>query len=167
MLSQKIEDAFNEQINAELFSEYLYLSMAAWFEGKGLKGMSHWMRLQAGEERIHGMKFYDFVLERSGRVVLAAIDGPQTEWESPLAAFEAAYQHELMISGRINKLVDLSLSEKDHAANAFLQWFVTEQVEEEASALEIVDQLRLVGDNNAVIFMLNRELGQRGVSTGA
>ena len=161
MLKPKIEGAFNEQINAELFSSYLYLSMAAYFESQNLKGMANWMRIQAQEEIAHAMKFFDFVNERGGKVVLTRIDAPKVEWPSPLAGFQEAHQHECKVSGLINGLVDLALSEKDHAANAFLQWFVTEQVEEEASVLEIAEKLKRTGDQGSMLFMLDRELGQR------
>ncbi|MFH1748484.1 MAG: ferritin [Planctomycetota bacterium] len=163
MLNQKIEEAFNKQINAELFSSYLYLSMAAYCDSLNLTGMSHWMQMQAHEENIHAMKFFDFINERGGRVTLAKIEAPQVEWASPLAAFQGAYEHECKISGMINKLVDLALGERDHAANAFLQWFVTEQVEEESSVLDIAEKLKLTGDNGGMLLMLDRELSQRAL----
>jgi ferritin len=161
MLSEKIEKAFNEQINAELFSSYLYLSMSAWLESIGLKGMAHWMSMQMQEEEQHGLKFIDFVNERDGRVRLTAIEGPQQDWKSALDVFAAVCEHERKVTGLINNLVDLSLAEKDHAANSFLQWFVNEQVEEEATAQEIRDKLRLAGDNGAVLYMIDQELAQR------
>ena len=161
MLSPKIEEALNKQINAELFSSYLYLSMSAYFESQGLPGMAHWMRLQVDEERVHGMKFYDFVHERNGRVTLDAIEAPQTEWDSPLAAFEATLEHEQKVTGLINDLVNLSIAEKDHAASNFLQWFVDEQVEEEATVQTILDKLKLVGDHGVAIFMIDNELARR------
>ena len=160
-MNAKIEAAFNEQINKETFSAYLYLSMVADFESKNLRGAANWMRIQAEEELLHAMKFFDFINERSGRVLLGPIEAPKTEWDSPLAAFEAALEHEKMISASINSLVDLALSEKDHAANSFLQWFVTEQVEEESNAQAIVDKLKMVGDHGVAIFMVDGELGQR------
>ena len=160
-MNQKVQDAFNAQLNAELFSSYLYLSMAAHFEAQNLKGMAHWMRLQAQEENMHAMKFFDFILERGGNVVLTRIEGPQTEWRSPLDVFEDTCKHESKVTGLIHDLVDLSLSEKDHAANTFLQWFVTEQVEEEAAAQEVRDKLRLVSDNPVALFMIDQELGRR------
>ena len=165
MFNQKIQDAFNKQLNAELFSSYLYLSMSAYFDSQTLKGMANWMRMQAQEEVQHAMKFYDFINDRGGRVVLAPVEGPETEWDSPLAAFEGAHKHECKVTGLIHDLVDLAIKEKDHAANAFLQWFVTEQVEEEASVTEIADKLRLVGDRGGVLFMLDKELGQRTPSS--
>jgi len=167
MLDQKIQDGFNEQLNAELFSSYLYLSMSAYLENQNLKGMAHWMRLQAQEEHDHAMKFFDYLPERGGRVILTKMKAPPTEWSSPLDVFEGACQHECKVTGMINDLVSMSLSEKDHAANAFLQWFVTEQVEEEASAQEIVDKLKLVQDNQVALFMIDQELGKRVVSPTA
>jgi len=158
---------FNDQINAELFSSYLYLSMSTWLESEGLKGSAHWMRMQAQEEMTHVMKFVDFVHERDGRVLLTAIQSPETTWKSPLEAFEQVCRHEAEVTASINKLVDQSLSESDHAANAFLQWFVTEQVEEEATAREIRDKLRLAGDNGAVLYMIDQELGARSAAAGA
>ncbi|MDD4270570.1 MAG: ferritin [Pirellulaceae bacterium] len=161
MLCSKMEEALNSQINAEYYSSYLYLSMAAYFDSINLVGMANWMRVQAQEEMAHAMKFFDFIAERSGRVTLASIDAPPNEWASPLAAFEDALAHERHISSRINKLVDLALAESDHATNNFLQWFVAEQVEEEATADGIVQQLRLVKDAPGGVFLLDRELGQR------
>jgi ferritin len=161
MLNPKIEEAFNQQINAELHSAYLYLSMSAWFESVNFTGMANWMRVQAQEELTHAMKFFDFIHERDGKAALTQVDAPKTAWDSPLDAFQGAYEHECKITGMINGLVDLSLKESDHAANAFLQWFVTEQVEEEAAALTIADKLKLVGDSNVALFMLDGELGQR------
>jgi len=167
MLKPKMEEALNKQVNAELFSSYLYLSMAAYFEAKNFSGMANWMRIQSNEETMHGMKLYDFINERGGRVALAQIDAPKTEWSSPLDAFEEAYQHELKISGLIDDLMNLAVAEKDHAAHSFLEWFVNEQVEEESAALLIVDQLKMVGDNGIALYMLDRQLGQRTVSAPA
>ena len=161
MLSERMEQALNEQINAELYSAYLYLSMAAYFESINLSGFGNWMRVQAQEELTHAMKFYDFMYERGGRVVLTAVDAPPSEWDSSLAAFEGAYAHECKVSAMINNLVNIAIEEKDHATNNFLQWFVSEQVEEEASADAVVQKLKLIGDHGNGIFMLDRELGQR------
>lgn len=161
MLNKKIQDAFNGQINAELCSSYLYLSMSAYFESANLAGMAAWMKIQAQEELLHAMKFFDFINERDGRVGLSQIEAPKTEWESALDVFEDAYAHECKVSGLINELVDLSIGEHDHAANAFLQWFVTEQVEEESTALTIVDKLKRAGDSSVALLMLDGELGQR------
>ena len=158
MLKPKMEEALNEQINAELYSSYLYLSMAAYFERQNLKGFANWMMVQTQEEDSHGMKFYDFVHERGGKVSLKGIEAPQTDWESPLDVFEAVYKHECHVTDLINKLVDLSTELSDHATNNFLQWFVAEQVEEEASADEIVQQLKLIGNDGHGLFMIDREL---------
>jgi ferritin len=160
-MKKKILNAFNRHLNAEAFSAHLYKSMSAYLESVGLKGMAHWMRLQADEEMIHEMKFFDFIISRGGKVLLSQIDTPPTEWKSALAVFEAAYEHEQMITDKINKLVDLTIAESDHASNAFLQWFVTEQVEEEESVLEVVDQLKMIGDDRSALFMIDKDLGQR------
>ena len=160
-MKKKILKSLNEQINAEMFSSYLYLSMEAYFQSISLKGFAAWMRVQAQEEMMHGMKFYDFVNERGGKVTLEAIAKPETTWATPLAAFEAVLKHEEHVTSLINNLVDLAISEKDHASNNFLQWFVAEQVEEEASANEVVEKLKLIQDNPSGLFMVDAELGKR------
>ena len=162
MIAEKIQDALNSQINEELYSSYLYLSMVAYFESINLPGFASWMRVQTGEEKIHAMKMYDFIIERGGRVALEAIAKPATEWKSPLAAFDAAYKHEQKITGLINDLVELAAKEKDHATGIFLQWFVTEQVEEEKNASEIVAKLQLLKDSAGSMYMLDKELSKRG-----
>jgi ferritin len=141
--------------------------MAAHFESESLKGMSNWMRIQAGEERMHAMKFYQFILDRAGKVALKQIEAPKTSWNSPLEAFEDAYKHELKISGMINNLANLTIDEKDHAAHQFLEWFVNEQVEEESNAMTIVDQLKLVGENGVAIYMIDQELAKRQPTAAA
>jgi ferritin len=161
LIKEKIQGALNDQLNWELYSAYIYFAMAAHFESVKLPGCASWMKVQAQEELTHAMKFYDFVNERSGRVKLAAVEAPPAEWDSPLAAFEHAYEHEQGVSERINKLVDVAVAESDDATNGFLQWFVTEQVEEEASVDEIVQKLKLVGKESGGLFMLDRELAQR------
>ena len=161
MLSDKMENALIEQITAEFYSSYLYLSMSAYFESKGLPGCANWMQAQAQEEWFHGMKMYDFVNERGGRVILKAIDQPPAEWDSTLAVFENVLQHEQKVTGLINNLVNLALDERDHATNIFLQWFVSEQVEEEASAGAVLDKLKLIGNDPNGLFVLDGELGQR------
>jgi len=161
MISKKMEKALNEQVNAEMYSSYLYLSMESFFKSLNLNGFANWMRVQTQEEMVHAMKIYDFINERGGRVTLKAIDGPPTKWDSPLAVFEAAFEHEQKVTGLINDLVDLAIREKDHATNSFLHWFVTEQVEEEASADKIVRQLKMMENAPGGMFMLDRELGQR------
>ena len=161
MLKKKMLKGMNDQINAEMFSSYLYLSMEAYFQSISLRGFAAWMRDQAQEEMVHAMKFYDFVNERGGKVTLEAIAKPESTWASPLAAFEAALAHEQHVTSLINDLVDLAISEKDHASNIFLQWFVSEQVEEESSAGEVVDRLKLIKDNTSGLFMMDAELGRR------
>lgn len=161
MISDKIQQAFNKQVNAEFFSAYLYLSMAAYFESLNLPGFANWMRCQSQEELIHAMKFYSFISERNGTVTLTAIDGPPTQWESPLAAFRDANLHEQKVTSMINNLVDLAIQERDHASNAFLQWFVTEQVEEESSSDQVVQKLKLAGSEGSGLFMIDQELAQR------
>ncbi len=161
MLNPEIQDAFNKQINAELHSAYLYLSMSAHFEAQSLAGMANWMRIQAQEETGHAMRFYNFINERDGRVTLTGIEGPKTEWSSPLEVFQDAYEHEQKITAMINDLSSLSASLKDHAAHNFLEWFVAEQVEEENAVRTIVDQLKLVGEDGVGQFILDGQLGQR------
>ena len=164
MFSQKTQDAFNEQLNMEFYSSYLYLSMSAYFESQHLTGMARWMRIQAQEEHGHAMKFFDYILSRNGNVVLAELGAPRTGWGSVLEAFEDSYKHECRVTGRLNDLTTLSIGEKDHAANVFLQWFVSEQVEEEATVLDIVEKLRMVKDDPAALFMMDQELGKRTLS---
>ncbi len=161
MISDTMEQALNDQINAEMYSSYLYLAMAAYFEDLGMGGFSSWMKSQAQEELFHAMKFFNYVNERGGRVLLGAIKEPPKEWPNTLEAFQGALEHEKYISSRINDLVNLAIDEKDHATNNFLQWFVSEQVEEEDNAGQIVDKLKLMGEAAGGIFMLDRELGQR------
>jgi ferritin len=167
MFDPKIQDAFNKHLNAEMYSSYLYLSMAGYFEAQNLKGMAGWMRKQALEELQHAMKFFDFINERGGEVKLTAVEGPKVEWNSPLDVFQDTYDHECEISGLINNLVSLSIREEDYAASTFLQWFVTEQVEEEAAAQEIRDKLKLASDSAVALFMMDDQLGNRAGSTPA
>jgi len=161
MIDPKMQDALNKQINAEIYSAYLYLSMAAYFEANTLSGFASWMRVQYQEEMSHALKLYDYVNERGGRVQLAAIDEPPAEWKSPVDVFKVTLEHERLVSSLIHKLVDLAIELSDHATNQMLQWFVGEQVEEEATAEQILDEINLVGDARSGLFMLNRELGQR------
>ena len=164
MLGARMQEALNGQLNAEAYSGYLYLSMASYFESLGLTGFANWMYMQAREEFFHTSKFYKFIVERGGRVLLQPIEGPGTQWASPLAAFEDAYRHEQKVTGLINGLVDLALEEKDHATNIFLQWFVTEQVEEESSVDAVIQQLRLTGDSGPGLFMVDKNLATRTIS---
>lgn len=161
MLQPRVEEALNAQLNAEAFSAYLYLSMSAWFSSQNLNGFANWMLIQAQEETLHSKKFYDFILQRGGKVVLTPIEGPRTEWASPEEVFVSSLSHEKMITGRINDLVDLALEERDHATNIFLQWFVTEQVEEEDNVGNVLEQVRQLAATKGGLFMLDRELSQR------
>jgi ferritin len=161
MISDKMEKALNEQINEELYSSYLYLAMSAWFESQNLPGFASWMKVQAQEEHGHAMKFFEFLHERRGTVTLEAIKAPGKEWKSPLAAFDAALVHEQHITGRINELVNLAVAEKDHATAGFLQWFVKEQVEEEASADRIVQMLKMAANAPGALLMLDHQMGER------
>ncbi|MFO7722220.1 MAG: ferritin [Bacteroidales bacterium] len=161
MLSKKMEEALNAQINAEFESAYLYLSMATWFEEKNLEGMANWMMIQFKEEQTHALKFYSYVNERGGRVILKPIKGPETKWKNILHVFEETLKHEQLVTSLINNLVDIAIEEKDHATNAMLQWFVNEQVEEEANADRIINQLKMIGDHPQGIFMLDKEFAAR------
>jgi ferritin len=162
MLNEKLEDAINEQINKELYSGYLYLSMSAYCEGENLPGFAGWMRVQAQEEVEHAMRLFDHVTARGGRVVLKAIEMPPPVWKSPLEMFEQVLEHERKVTGMINRLYELALSENEYATQMELQWFITEQVEEEESAGQIVEQLKRVGDQPMGLLMLDRQLGERG-----
>jgi ferritin len=161
MIDQKLQDAINEQIKWELYSSYLYMSMASYFDSMNLTGFSKWMKVQAQEELTHALRFYSYVIERGGRVFVQPIDGPETAWDSPLAAMEYGYNHETEVTAKINKLVDMSMKASDHATTNFLQWFVAEQVEEESSFDAVVQQLKLVGKEGNGLFMIDRELGAR------
>jgi ferritin len=159
-----MQDAINDQINKELYSSYLYLSMAAYFEDTNLPGFAHWMRIQEAEEREHAMKLYDFLLERGGRVFLKAIDAPKTEWKSALEVAEEVAAHEAKVTASIYALYETALKEKDYPAQVMLQWFITEQVEEEKNAAEIVANLKLIEARGTAILMLDHRLGKRGAS---
>ena len=161
MLGKAVEDAMNEQIKNEFYSAYQYLSMAAYCESENLPGFAQWMRTQAQEETEHAMKFYNFILDRNGRVVLQGIESPLVEFGSPLEVFERALEHEQKVTAMIDELYALSVTENDYASQTFLQWFVTEQVEEEKNAGDVVDTLKMIGDKSEALFLLDRELGQR------
>ncbi len=162
MLSQSFQEALNEHLKQEWYSSYLYLSMAAYCESINFPGFAHWMRLQADEEREHAMSFYRFILDRGGRVRLLAIPQPPTDFASPAAVFEQALAHEQEVTTMIDQLYSRATAEQDHASQVFLQDFVREQVEEEKTASEIVETLRMIGDNNVALLMLDRELARRG-----
>ena len=161
MISKKIHAGFNEQINREMYSAYLYLSMAANFHSLNLEGFANWMRVQTKEEMAHAMKFFDHLRDRDARVELEAVDKPKVKWTSPLEAFKAAYEHEKFITGAINGLYKIAEKEADYPAKVFLDWFVKEQVEEEASASNVVQLLGRIKDSGAGLIMLDKELGKR------
>ena len=161
MIGKAMQDAMNEQINKELFSSYLYLSMAAYFEDKSLPGFANWMRLQADEEREHAMKFYDFILERGGKVHLKAIEAPKTEWSSNMEVVEEVAAHEAKVTASIYSLYELALKEKDYPAQVMLQWFITEQVEEESNAAEIVASLKMIEARETAVLQLDHRLSKR------
>ena len=161
MLSERMGKALNKQVNREIYSAYLYLSMSAHSTFKGLKGFANWFMVQYQEEMIHVMKIYDYINDRAVQVKLMAIERPPTKFGSPLEMFEKTLEHEKFVTKRINNLVDLAIEEKDHASNIFLQWFVTEQIEEEANDNEIISKLKLVGKDGNGLFMIDRELAAR------
>lgn len=161
MISNKIQDALNAQINAELWSGYLYLSMAMNFEAQGRQGIANWFRVQFHEEQAHAEIFINYLSQRGGRVLLAPIDAVPTEWATPLDAFEATLEHERKVTALINNLFALAESEKDYATRDRLAWFVSEQVEEEDNAQQLIDKFKLVGDNGMGLYMLDQELAAR------
>ena len=161
MLGKKIENAINKQINAEIWSAYLYLSMSAYFESINLGGFANWMRVQAQEEVGHAMRFYNHVVERRGRVTVSSITAPSINWKSPLNAFEDAFKHEQKVTSMIDNLVTMAAAEKDYATANMLQWFIDEQVEEELSTDAIVQKLKMIGTNTGGLYMLDRELAER------
>ncbi len=159
--SRTMEEALNEQIKHELYSSYLYLAMSAHMDAAGLPGFAHWMRVQSDEERGHGMKFFEYITERGGNIVLQAIDQPPANFGAPLEMFERVLEHERVVTGLIHKLYEMAVHENDYATVETLQWFVKEQVEEERNATQIVDQLRMVGTQGAAVFMMDRQLAAR------
>ena len=161
MMKKKMLKALNTQINAEMYSSYLYLSMESYFQSVSLSGFAGWMRGQVQEELFHGMKFYDYVNERGGKVTLDTIAKPDAEWKNPLAAFEHILRHEQMVTSLINNLMDLAIAEQVHATQIFLQWFVSEQVEEEATVGEVVNKLRLINNDSSGLFLLDAEMNKR------
>jgi ferritin len=162
MISKTMQDAINDQIQKELYSSYLYLSMSAYFADRNLSGFAHWMRVQEAEEREHAMKFYDFILERGGKVDLKAIDAPKAEWTSTLEVAEEVAAHEAKVTASIYALYETALKEKDYPTQIMLQWFISEQVEEEKNAAEIVANLKLIEKGGTAIYVLDHQLGKRG-----
>jgi ferritin len=161
MISKKMQTAIDEQINAEIWSAYLYLSMSAYFERQNLRGFANWMKIQWQEEITHAVKFFDFVHSRGGQVNLKPIAAVQTDWMSATEIFSDTLKHEQHVTGLINNLANIAVEEKDHATNTMLQWFINEQVEEEANAEQILVQLKMIGDNGYGLLMLDRELATR------
>jgi ferritin len=161
MINKTVQDAINEQIKNELYSAYLYLSMAAYFESLNLPGFTNWMKVQASEEQEHAMKFFEYLYERGGRVQLKAIDQPPFEWGSAMQAFEQVLDHEQKVTGMIHSLYALAVKENDYASQVMLQWFITEQVEEEKNAAAIVEQLKLIEARETAVLMLDHDLGKR------
>lgn len=161
MVTKKMDVALNKQLNAELYSGYLYLSMAAYFEDTNLSGFANWMKVQFQEELSHGMKFYNYIIQRGAKVTLEEIEKPKGQWNSPVEVFQQVLSHEEKVSGLINDLVDLAIKEKDHATNNFLQWFVSEQVEEEESASEALNKVKLASESSHGFFLVDSEFGQR------
>jgi ferritin len=161
MLGKKMVEALNKQLNREIYSAYLYMSMSAYSTYIGLKGFANWFMVQYEEEMGHAMRIYDYINDQGGKVKLMAIEQPPTKFESPLGMFERTLEHEKFVTKCINDLVELANKEKDHATSTFLQWFVTEQVEEEANDNEIISKLKLVGEKGSGLFMVDRELAAR------
>jgi ferritin len=162
LMKESLQEALNKQMNREFYSSYLYQSMSAYFESLALRGFAKWMGIQAKEEWSHGMKFYQYLGERQAMIKLAAIEAPPAKWESPLKVFEEAYKHEQKVTAWIGELMNLSIKEQDHATANILQWFVKEQVEEEANASTIVTHLQMIGSDGPALLMLDHELGKRG-----
>jgi ferritin len=167
MIGERLNNAINEQIKNELESYYIYLSMAAWLHSRSLDGMGHWMRCQAHEEMIHAMKFYNYIIDRGGEVVLQDLKQLKTRWSSPLEVFKDAYEHEKFITGKINELTTIAREEKDYASEPILAWFSTEQIEEEVNSSKVVDELEMVGEDKSGLLMLDRELGSRAYPAGS
>lgn len=165
MLNEKVYNALNKHLNIELYSSYLYYAMSADCYARDLNGCANWFKVQAQEELLHVEKLFTYINDRDCRVVLGQVDAPPKEWASPIAVFEEALKHEQLITNRINELVELAKSEKDRLTETLLQWFVIEQIEEEASVREIVGQLKLVGSSGSGLYMIDRELSQRTLNT--
>ena len=161
MLNPKVEEAINEQINAELYSAFLYLSMSAYFQRQNLPGFAKWTYVQYLEETTHALKFFNYINERGGSVKLAAIKEPPTEWKNPVDVYDAIYKHEQLVTSLIYRIVDIAIQERDHASNNMLQWYVAEQVEEEANASLILEQLKRIGNAQESLYVLDKELGMR------
>lgn len=164
MITDKILKALNKQLNEELYSSYAYLAMFAHFSSLSLDGFGHWFRVQSQEEYGHAMKILQYILDRDGKVSLMKVDPPKATWKTPQAVFKETYDQEVFVSKSINEIVELALTEKDYATNNFMQWFVSEQVEEESTASKLLDRINLVGDNKNGLLLLDKELGMRAAA---
>ena len=162
MISKPMQNAINEQINKELYSSYLYLSMAAYFENTGLPGTAKWMYVQADEEREHAMKLFEHLVDRGGKVLLTALAAPATEWAGPMVVFKAVYEHEQFVTKSINELYEVALKEKDYPAQVLLQWFINEQVEEEKNASDVIESMKRIEAHETAVLQLDHQLGKRG-----
>ncbi len=162
MISKTMQDAVNAQINREMASSYIYLSMAAYFENTGLPGAAKWMYVQSGEETEHAMKLFAHLIDRGGKVALTAIAAPQTEWAGPMATFKAVYEHEQFITKSIYDLYEVAVSEKDYAAQILLQWFINEQVEEEKNAAQVIESMNRIESHETAVLQLDHQLAKRG-----
>jgi len=162
MINKTMQDAINEQINKEMYSSYLYLSMAAYFESTGLPGAAKWMRVQANEENEHAMKFFEHIIDRGGKVELKAIAAPETKWAGPMAAFKAVLEHEQFVTKSITDLYEVALKEKDYPAQILLQWYINEQVEEEKNATAIIDSMKRIDSHETAVLQLDHQLAKRG-----
>lgn len=167
MIGKKLNDAMNEQIKNELESYYIYLSMAAWLHSKALDGMGHWMRVQAHEEMLHAMKFFNHLIDRGGKVALKDLKQLKVQWKSPREVFQDAFEHEKFISKKINDLMSIARQEKEYASEPLLAWFTDEQIEEESNANKITEQLEMVGADKSGLLMLDRELAARAYPPGS
>lgn len=161
MINEKVGKILNEQVNKELYSAYLYLSMSAYFSDIGLLGFANWMRVQTQEETAHAMLIYDFLLDRGYKINLIPIDAVPSDWGTPLSVIEAALKHEVYVTGLINNIVSVAEEVKDRATMSYMNWFVDEQVEEEANAKEIIDKLKLIGDDKSALYLLDKDLSAR------
>ncbi len=161
MISKRLQDAINAQINAEMWSAYLYLSMSAYCQDAGFSGIANWFSIQFKEEQDHAQILYNYLVSRGGRVILKPIDAVDTEWASPLAAFEHTYQHEQKVTGLIHNLMAMAVEENDYAMQSRMQWFIDEQVEEEEHALDLVNKLKMIGDNSYGLYQIDKELATR------
>lgn len=160
VISEKIQDAINQQINAEMYSAYLYLAISSYFETQNLSGFAKWMKGHAQEEMTHAMKFYEYLLDRMGKVTLEAIPAPPCHWDSPLSALEHVYQHELKVTSLIHELLEKAMANKDFATCSFLDWFVNEQVEEEANTSKMLEKVKLAGSSTGALFALDHHAGK-------